>query len=72
MRSLPHDSARSVPKSLPSSASLTSVRTDLPAGITTFLFTDVEGSTQLLHELGAEGMRKRVPSIAGSALAMML
>ena len=32
-----------------------SVRTDLPAGIVTFLFTDVEGSTQLLHELGAEG-----------------
>jgi predicted ATPase len=31
------------------------VRTDLPAGIVTFLFTDVEGSTQLLHELGAEG-----------------
>jgi len=34
---------------------MTSVRTDLPAGIVTFLFTDVEGSTQLLHELGAEG-----------------
>src|ERR671910_3660506 len=32
-----------------------SVRTDLPAGIVTFLFTDVEGSTRLLHELGAEG-----------------
>ncbi len=26
----------------------------LPAGTVTFLFTDVEGSTQLLHELGAE------------------
>src|ERR671937_2330896 len=26
-----------------------------PAGTVTFLFTDVEGSTQLLHELGAEG-----------------
>jgi predicted ATPase len=34
------------------------VRTDLPAGIVTFLFTDVEGSTQLLHELGAEGYAK--------------
>ena len=24
----------------------------LPAGVVTFLFTDVEGSTKLLHELG--------------------
>jgi predicted ATPase/class 3 adenylate cyclase len=31
------------------------VRGDLPAGTVTFLFTDVEGSTKLLHELGAEG-----------------
>ena len=30
------------------------VRTDLPSGTVTFLFTDVEGSTKLLHELGAE------------------
>jgi predicted ATPase/class 3 adenylate cyclase len=30
------------------------VRDDLPAGTVTFLFTDVEGSTKLLHELGAE------------------
>jgi predicted ATPase len=30
------------------------MRTDLPAGTVTFLFTDVEGSTRLLHELGAE------------------
>ena len=29
------------------------VRRDLPAGTVTFLFTDVEGSTRLLHELGA-------------------
>src|SRR5437764_10710606 len=28
---------------------------DLPAGPITLLFTDVEGSTHLLHELGAEG-----------------
>jgi predicted ATPase/class 3 adenylate cyclase len=31
------------------------VRADLPSGTVTFLFTDVEGSTRLLHELGAEG-----------------
>ena len=31
------------------------MRADLPAGTVTFLFTDVEGSTKLLHELGAGG-----------------
>ncbi len=31
------------------------MRPDLPSGTVTFLFTDVEGSTKLLHELGAEG-----------------
>ena len=30
------------------------VRRDLPSGTVTFLFTDVEGSTKLLHELGTE------------------
>jgi predicted ATPase len=30
----------------------------LPAGTVTFLFTDVEGSTKLLHELGAERYAK--------------
>ena len=30
------------------------MRTDLPAGRVTLLFTDVEGSTRLLHELGAD------------------
>ena len=30
------------------------VREDLPSGTVTFLFTDVEGSTRLLHELGEE------------------
>jgi predicted ATPase len=30
------------------------VRPDLPSGTVTFLFTDVEGSTRLLHSLGAE------------------
>ena len=28
--------------------------TELPTGTVTFIFTDVEGSTKLLHELGAE------------------
>ncbi|HSC73600.1 MAG TPA: adenylate/guanylate cyclase domain-containing protein, partial [Gaiellaceae bacterium] len=30
------------------------MRAELPSGTVTFLFTDVEGSTKLLHELGAE------------------
>ena len=29
------------------------MQSDLPFGTVTFLFTDVEGSTKLLHELGA-------------------
>jgi len=32
---------------------MTPVGRDLPSGTVTFLFTDVEGSTKLLHELGA-------------------
>ncbi|MGH3128689.1 MAG: ATP-binding protein [Gaiellaceae bacterium] len=31
------------------------MRSDLPTGTVTFLFTDVEGSTELLRKLGAEG-----------------
>jgi len=31
------------------------MRSDLPSGTVTFLFTDVEGSTRLLHSLGAAG-----------------
>jgi predicted ATPase/class 3 adenylate cyclase len=31
------------------------MRRDLPSGTVTFLFTDVEGSTRLLHSLGPEG-----------------
>src|SRR6266545_3392011 len=30
------------------------MRSDLPSGTVTFLFTDIEGSTRLLHELGAD------------------
>jgi predicted ATPase/class 3 adenylate cyclase len=33
---------------------MVAVRRDLPSGTVTFLFTDVESSTKLLHELGAE------------------
>src|SRR5712691_1469987 len=33
---------------------MTAVPRDLPSGTVTFLFTDVEGSTKLLHELGAD------------------
>ena len=31
------------------------MRSDLPGGTVTFLFTDIEGSTRLLHDLGPEG-----------------
>ena len=31
------------------------MREDLPSGTVTFLFTDIEGSTKLLRELGAAG-----------------
>jgi predicted ATPase/class 3 adenylate cyclase len=34
---------------------MTPMRHDLPSGTVTFLFTDVESSTKLLHELGAKG-----------------
>src|ERR687887_413834 len=32
----------------------------LPRGTVTFLFTDIEGSTKLLHDLGAEGYAKEL------------
>ncbi len=34
------------------------MRGDLPSGAVTFLFTDIEGSTKLLHALGAESYAK--------------
>ena len=34
------------------------MRGDLPTGIVTLLFTDIEGSTKLLHDLGAERYAK--------------
>jgi predicted ATPase/class 3 adenylate cyclase len=33
------------------------MRAELPTGTVTFLFTDIEGSTRLLHELGAKAYR---------------
>src|SRR5262249_5761180 len=33
-------------------------RRNLPSGTVTFLFTDIEGSTRLLHELGSEGYER--------------
>ena len=39
---------------------MANVRRDLPSGTVTFLFTDVEGSTKLLHELGADGYEKAI------------
>ena len=36
------------------------MRPDLPRGTVTFLFTDVEGSTRLLHELGTEAYAEAV------------
>src|SRR6266508_2572493 len=38
----------------PPSRIIRPMRRDLPSGTVTFLFSDVEGSTKLLHELGAE------------------
>jgi predicted ATPase/class 3 adenylate cyclase len=45
----------SLPDTEPALAHHDAVRHDLPSGTVTFFFTDVEGSTKLLHELGAEG-----------------
>jgi predicted ATPase/class 3 adenylate cyclase len=36
------------------------MRRDLPSGAVTFLFTDVEGSTKLLHRLGAEAYAQKL------------
>jgi predicted ATPase/class 3 adenylate cyclase len=41
------------------------VRGDLPSGTVTFVFTDVEGSTKLLHELGAEAYADALASHRG-------
>ena len=51
-------------------SSPTGVRSDLPTGTVTFLFTDVEGSTKLLHELarGLRGSAGRAPSVAAGSI----
>ena len=38
------------------------MRSDLPTGTVTFLFTDIEGSTRLLHALGPEAYAEAWPS----------
>ena len=45
---------RSTRRSSTRSRRSTDLMASLPSGTVTFLFTDVEGSTRLLHELGAE------------------
>jgi class 3 adenylate cyclase len=44
------------------------MRSDLPAGIVTFLFTDVEGSTKRMAETG-EGRALALQDAVGEALA---
>ena len=41
------------------------VRRDLPSGTVSFLFTDVEGSTKLLHELGADVYAEALAGVVG-------
>jgi class 3 adenylate cyclase len=41
------------------------VREDLPTGTVTFLFTDVEGSTKLPHEFGAESYARALAEHLG-------
>jgi class 3 adenylate cyclase len=43
---------------------------ELPRGTVTFLFTDIEGSTQLLHELGAAGYAEALARHRGASCAM--
>jgi class 3 adenylate cyclase len=42
------------------------MRSDLASGTVTFLFTDVEGSTKLLHSLGAETYAEALAEHRGS------
>ena len=40
---------------------------ELPTGTVTFLFTDVEGSTRLLHELGAAAYAEALAELTSTA-----
>ncbi len=56
MRRSPSPQARRKPTHVHSSEPITTTvtRSDLPTGTVTFLFTDIEGSTRLLHALGTQ------------------
>jgi len=47
---------------LPATVDALPVRNDLPTGTITLLFSDVEGSTKLLHELGSEAYAQALNS----------
>ncbi len=44
---------------------------ELPSGTLTFLFTDIEGSTKLLHELGVEGYAEALPGRESEVLGLL-
>jgi class 3 adenylate cyclase len=50
----------STPRGLVVSSALAGAVADLPRGTVTTVFTDIEGSTQLLRELGKEGYREEL------------
>jgi len=48
------------------------VRRDLPSGTVTFLFTDVEGSTELLHDLGASDYERALVAQRRTAYSALI